>query len=174
MPGTVFLEGENVELRTVEEEDLEFLRDGVNHPEVRVHLDNKSPQNLVNQEEFFEEQICGDGSIHLLICRNEEPMGIISLFLNSTEKAGELGIWLHPDYHGKGYGTEASKIVIEHAFQQLDYHRVWARAHSHNEPSQRVWEKLGFTHEGTLRHHVYTEGEHKDVHYYGLLEGEYR
>lgn len=174
MPGTVFLEGEKVELRTIEEEDLEFLRDGVNHPDVRVHMGNRTPQNLENERDFFEEQVCSDDSIDLLICQDEEPMGIISLMMNDTEKIGEIGIWLHPDYHGNGYGTEASELIIDHAFNQLDYHKVWARAHDHNEPSQRVWDKLDFTHEGTLRQHTYTEGEHKDVHYYGLLKGEYQ
>jgi RimJ/RimL family protein N-acetyltransferase len=173
MPGTVFLEGEKVNLRTVEEEDIEFLRDGVNHPDVRVHMGNRTPQNLENEEEFFEDQVCGDDTLDLLICKDNEATGIITLMLNETERVAEIGIWLHPDYHGNGYGTEASEILIDHAFYQLNYHKIWAYVHADDEPSQNIWKKLGFQKEGKLRKHTYTEGEYKDVIPFGLLKGEW-
>lgn len=53
MSGVVFLEGDSTDLRTIEEEDLEFLRNGVNHPNVRKFMGNRKPQNLENQEEFL-------------------------------------------------------------------------------------------------------------------------
>jgi len=150
MPGTVFLEGEKVNLRTVEEEDIEFLRDGVNHPDVRVHMGNRRPQNLENEEDFFEEQICDGDAVHLLISRDEERLGIISLMPqgDEAEKLAEIGIWIHPEHHGNGYGTEASRLITDYAFKQLNYHKVYARAYQGNEASQSVWEKLGFDKEG--------------------------
>lgn len=174
MPGTVFLEGEEVELRTVEKEDIEFLRDGVNHPEVRKHMGNTRPQNLENQEDFFE-HISETEDIHLLICRKEDPMGLISLKeKEEPSNIAQLGIWLHPDYHNQGYGTEAAKIIVEHSFEQLNYHKIYARAHGDNRASQKIWEKHGFEKEGQLRKHVLVDGNHTDLLYYGLLRGEYR
>ena len=174
MPGPVFLEGEKVELRTIEEEDLEFLQEGVNHPDVRVHTGNRLPQNMENEREFFDEHICNDESLDLLICDGDTPMGIITLDKDETKKVGVLGIWIHPDFHGKGFGTAASRLLIEHSFNQLNYHKVWARVHSDNEPSQNLWEKLGFKQEAELRQHTYTMGEYKDVYMYGLLRGEWK
>ena len=176
MPGTVFLEGEKVNLRTVEEEDVEFLRDGVNHPDVRVHMGNRRPQNLENEEEFFEEQICDEETLNLLITKDSERVGIISLIPegDDAEKMAEIGIWLHPEHHGNGYGTEAAQLITEYGFNQLNYHRIYARAHADNEPSCRVWEKLGFEKEGEFRDHTFTQGEYKDVVYYGVLEGEWQ
>ncbi|MFB6174909.1 MAG: GNAT family N-acetyltransferase [Candidatus Nanohalobium sp.] len=175
MPGNVFLEGENVHLRTVEKDDIEFLRDGVNHPDVRVHMLNRRPQNLEDEEEFFQDVIRDEDDVHLLICRGEEPMGIISLNQHSEEsKVAEIGIWLHPNYHGNGYGTEASSIMTDYGFNQLNYHKIYARAHSENEASQSIWRKLGFEQEGRLREHVYTEGEYRDAVYFGKLKGEHR
>lgn len=173
MPGTVFIEGDTVELRTVEKEDIEFLRDGVNHPEVRVHMGNTRPQNLESEEAFFEHIVESSEEVHLLICRSGEPMGIVSLTeKEEPAKIAEAGIWLHPDYHGNGYGTEASELIIEHGFDQLNYHKIYARAHADNKASQSIWKKLGFKREGELRDHVYTQGEHRNLIYYGLLEDE--
>lgn len=176
MPGTVFLEGDNINLRTIEEDDIEFLRDGVNHPEVRVHMGNRRPQNLENEEDFFEEQVCGEDAVHLIISRDEEKLGIITLMPqgDDAEKLAKLGIWIHPKYHGNGYGTEASRLVTEYAFNQLNYHKVYARAYKGNEASQSVWEKLGFDKEGVFKDHTFTHGEYKDVVYYGVLEGEWQ
>jgi|APHM01.1.fsa_nt_gi Acetyltransferases, including N-acetylases of ribosomal proteins len=175
MSGTIFLEGEKINLRTVEEEDIEFLRDGVNHPEVRVYMGNRRPQNYENEEEFFEEQVCGEKTVHLLISWSEERIGIISLTPqgDDAEKLAEIGIWIHPEYHGNGYGTEASKLLVEYGFNQLNYHKLYARAYQGNKASQSVWEKLGFEKEGVLKDHTFTEGEYKDVVYYGVLEGEW-
>lgn len=173
MPGKIFLKGDKINLRTIEKEDLEFLRDGVNHPEVRTHMLNRRPQNLEDEEDFFENVVQDDDGVHLLICRKEEPAGIVSLNQKEGEsKLGEIGIWLHPDFHGKGYGTEASNLITDYGFDQLNYHKLYARAHKDNEPSQKIWEKLGFTEEGELRDHAYTEGEYKNVIYYGILQGE--
>jgi len=175
MPGTVFIQGDKIKLRTVEKEDLEFLRNGVNHPKVRVFMGNKKPQNLENQKEFFEQVICGDGT-HLLICKNTERLGIISITPEESpsEKLGEIGLWLHPKHHGNGYGTEAAELTAQHGFNQLNYHKLYARAYKGNKASQKIWEKLGFQKEGKLRDHTYTQGEYKDVIYYGILHGEWQ
>lgn len=175
MPGTVFLEGEKINLRTIEEEDVEFLRDGVNHPEVRVHIGSRKPQNMESEKGFFEEQISDDSSTNLLIAREEERIGIISLLPegDDAERLAEIGIWLHPDHHGNGYGTEASRLILDHGFNELNYHKIYARAHKDNEPSKKVWKKLGFEKEGEFRDHTFMQGEYKDVVYFGVLENEW-
>lgn len=175
MSGVVFLEGENTDLRTIEAEDIEFLRNGVNHPDVRVFMGNREPQNLDNQQEFFEKIICGE-DVHLMISdKNGENKGIISLKREGdrAEKLGEIGIWVHPDFHGYGHGSEASEMLVDYAFDQLNFHRLYARAYDGNRPSQKIWERLGFEKEGSLRDHTYTQGEYKDVIYYGMIKGEH-
>jgi RimJ/RimL family protein N-acetyltransferase len=176
MSGTVFLEGDSINLRTIEEDDIEFLRDGVNHPDVRVYMGKRRPQNLENEEEFFEEQVCGEETVHLMISKDDEKLGIISLMPqgDDAEKLAEIGIWIHPEHHGNGYGTEASQLITDYAFNQLNYHKIYARAYQGNKASQSVWEKLGFDKEGVFKDHTFTQGEYKDVVYYGVVEGEWQ
>lgn len=172
MPGALFLEGDKVNLRTVEEEDIEFIRDTYNLPEVRKFLSYRRPANFEQEKDFFENVVCGDEQVNLAICRDEEMMGLVSL-IPKDEGVQEVGIWINPEYHGEGYGTEASRLIIGYAFRELNVHKVTARAYETNKPSQKIWEKLGFTQEGEMREQVYTDGEWRDTFYYGILEEEW-
>lgn len=174
MPGAIFIEGDKVNLRTIEEEDIEFLRDNINRKEIRTHLTARKPVNLNQEKEFFEEVISSDDNVHLAISSNQEMIGIISLEENGKDiRVAEIGIWIDSEHHGNGYGTETVDLVTSYGFNELNYHRITARAHEENKGSQRIWEKLGFTKEGELREQVYREGEFINTYLYGVLEHEW-
>ena len=105
----------------------------------------------------------------------EEAQSGQALYID--EKAtGQLigGVWLEPDelrygptaftlsYYlsesaaGCGYMTEALTAVLPYAFGHLGAEVLSARVFTPNRASARLMEKLGFTHEGTLRHAVTT------------------
>ena len=65
---------------------------------------------------------------------------------------------------------EAMERIISFAFKDLELERLWARFHTGNEPSRRLLEKLGFTHEGTLRGHVWRDGARRDCALYGRMK----
>jgi RimJ/RimL family protein N-acetyltransferase len=64
---------------------------------------------------------------------------------------GEMGLVLHPDHHGQGIMTEAGKIMLIHAFEELGLKRVEYRHFKDNFASKRLREKLMFRYEGILR-----------------------
>lgn len=172
MPGAIFLEGDNVELRTVEEEDLEFIRDAYNHPEVREYMSHSRPFNLDQEREFFEEVVKSEESVNLAICLDGETIGLVEI-KEEEEGVGEIGIWIGPEHQGEGYGSEASELLADYAFNELPYHKLVARAWQDNEASQGIWEKLGFEQEGKLREQVFNDGRYGDVYIYGLLRDEW-
>lgn len=174
MPGAIFIEGERVNLRTVEEEDLEFLRDYYNHPDIRTEVLNPKPANLKQEQDFFENIVSSDESLQLLICLDEEPIGMAGIEKTKDQGAGELGIWLKPGQQGNGYGPEAAELILDHALNQLRFHKIFARVKDDNEPSHKVWQRLGFREEGVLKEHSYQDGEYFDVHLYGVTEDEWR
>lgn len=79
MPGGTFLAGERVALRPVEEEDLAFIRDHSNDPEIRYPMTLDRPTNLERQRERFEEMYDGD-DVSLLACVDGDPVGYVILF----------------------------------------------------------------------------------------------
>ncbi len=170
MTGAVFLEGDKIDLRTMEVEDAEAFTEIVNHPEVRKFLAIRKPMNKQDEEEFIEN--LSDDNIHLSIYAEDELIG--NIVLKEKEKdVGEIGLMIHPDAHGNGYGTEASKLLINHGFKQLRYNKIYARVLSNNEKSKSVWEKLGFQEEGCLREHIFIDGTFENAHIYGILEDEW-
>ena len=62
--------------------------------------------------------------------------------------AFELGWTIVPEHQGKGYATEAARMLLQLAFTTLDQPRVTSLIHPDNAPSRRVAEKLGQTIEG--------------------------
>jgi len=174
MPGPVFLDGEAVSLRTIEEEDLQFLQEAINHPDVWRGIGRSSPVNMEQEREFFEEQVCGDGAVTLLVATGPEtPVGTVSLTVGGEGNGAELGYWIAPAHQGEGYGTEAAELLVDYGFRQRGVHRIEARVFEFNEPSQRLLEAVGFTHEGTKRESEFIDGEYQDTRWYGVLEEEW-
>jgi RimJ/RimL family protein N-acetyltransferase len=173
MPGPAFLRGERVELRTVEKEDLEFVRDALNDPRVWTGLGTARPHNMASEEEWFGSIAEDDGSEQFLICREGDPVGVIGVELDETWGTGELGYWVAPEHWGNGYCTDAVRTVARYAFDHRRLHKVVARTYEHNEGSVRVLEKAGFEREGVHRREAFVEGEYRDVYRYGLLADEF-
>lgn len=173
MPGVEFLRGERVTLRTVEREDVDVLQRGYNEPAFQEGTLIEFPRNRGAIEERIADTVeSDDDSIYLLICVDGDPVGSVSL-REMRQDHGMLVYWLLPDGRGQGYATEGAALLIDHAFGSVGLHRVYAWTIDDNEASQRVLRRLGFTHEGTYREHVYTRGAYRDTEQYGLLEREW-
>jgi RimJ/RimL family protein N-acetyltransferase len=100
-------------------------------------------------------------------------IGLINLNLAAPYKRGELAYWIGKQYWGKGYGTEATKALLEYGFNHLNLNRIFAASFSSNPGSWRIMEKVGLKYEGTLKQHVARFGQFYDLVYYGLLKKEF-
>jgi len=175
MPGPVFIPGDDVDLHTIEEEDLDFLQRNVNDPRVWRRIGRAQPVNTQQEREFLEEVVAGDDGVHLLVCADGEPVGTVGLNdLGGQGGSAELGYWVAPEHHRQGYATAAASLLVGYGFDQLGLHRVEARVYEFNDPSKTVLERVGFTHEGVHREAAFVDGVYRDTHWYGLLEAEWR
>jgi ribosomal-protein-serine acetyltransferase len=87
----------------------------------------------------------------------------------------EIGYWLRPSAHGKGYASDASRELTRTAFELLGAARVEIRCDANNEKSANVPKRLGFDHEATLRCHGRTpQGELRDTEVFALMWNEWR
>lgn len=173
MPGPVFREGGQVELRTVEEEDLDFLQRLRNDPRVRAGLGSADPVNGEEEREWFE-SITDDGDVHLLICVDGEAVGSIGCHVESEVwDLAEVGYSLDPGKWNNGYTTDALGELATYAFDQRGLHKLFARVYETNPASRRVLEKVGFEREGVFRREAFVDGEYVDLQRYGLLATEF-
>lgn len=174
MPGPVFLDGETIELRTIEEEDIDFLQRTINDPRVRTTLAPVRPKNRTEQRDWIE-SLGESDSINLLVCVDGTPVGSVDLKPpNQDWGVAEVGVMVDPDYWNEGYATAAIDRLCAYAFKERRLNKVYAAVYSTNPAGNRVFEKLGFEKEGVLRKEGFVDGQHVDVHRYGLLANEWR
>lgn len=102
--------------------------------------------------------------------------GIIGMMgiknINKVDRNGELEYWLGRDYRGRSYGSEAMRLMLRFAFDELRLHRVYAIVVELNVPSVRLLERYGFVREAVWRDASWIDGRWQDVYCYGLLETE--
>jgi ribosomal-protein-alanine N-acetyltransferase len=87
-------------------------------------------------------------------------------------QAAKLGYMIAADHWGNGYATDAARTVLRFAFGPLALHRVTAAIGPENSASIAVVKSLGFSYEGHLRHHVFTNGAWRDSVLFSLLSTE--
>ena len=100
-------------------------------------------------------------------------VGDIALHLDQAGHNGEIGYTVHPWARGQGYATEASGAVLEYGFREWNLHRFEASLDPRNVASQRVLERLGFRHEGTLIESYWLGDVVSNDARYGLLRREW-
>ena len=79
-------------------------------------------------------------------------------------------------YPGRGIGTFAFEAALEGIFTQHHAHRAYLEVQERNGAARRIYERSGFTYEGTYRHGARNPqtGVYEDLCIYGMLEDEYR
>ena len=128
---------------------------------------------LKKKRKKFEDGVAGS----LTVClKDGTPIGFTGLNIDENNNEAEISYIFDADYTKKGYCFEASKKLIDIAFNSLDVHRIFADTIDGNNGSKKVLEKLGFVLEGTRREAAYIKekDEYKDFLNYGLLRGEYK
>ncbi len=99
-----------------------------------------------------------------------EPCGWITLVVaNWDHGLAEIGYALSTQFHNRGIMAQALSLLLPEIFLRTTLERVEARCSVDNEASRKVLEKLGFTHEGTLRSYFRLRGKRIDHSLYALL-----
>jgi len=78
------------------------------------------------------------------------------------------------DCWSQGYGTEATELMVDHAFGRLGLHRVALSVFEFNPRAVRAYEKAGFALEGRSREAVWRDGRYWDEIHMGILAPEWR
>lgn len=104
----------------------------------------------------------------------ERAIGHALLFgFSKDDGRAEFGYALNHAFHGQGFGSEAARGVVDHAFSALALRRLEAAADARNLASHRLLLGLGFQHEGRQRQHHWSKGTLVDLNLYGLLREEW-
>lgn len=167
-----YLESRRLILRKLEPSDAkDFIE--LNHSSRRLGKINTSDK----AKKWIKHSVSEDGYYLAVVLKQEKKViGFVELcHLNWWDwKAGEICYTINKKYTGKGYATEASKILVDYCFKKLKFHKVYADTVPDNVASQKVLEKLGFKLEGAIRDKYLKNGKWVDELDYGLLRREWK
>lgn len=168
------IEGERILLRPITMEDAEDMFEYNSDEETTryiydPHVDLDRTKRMIANY-YMEEPI---GKYAIVLKENGKMIGNIEFRVHDENRSGELGYTMNRHYWGKGYMTEAGKLILELAFNILDLERVYAESEVDNIASGNLSMRLGMKHDGTLRKHHMRKGELRDSAYYSILKEEY-
>ncbi|MFB6073063.1 MAG: GNAT family N-acetyltransferase [Halobacterium sp.] len=184
MPGVLVAEGEDVVLRTVEEEDAELVQRSSSDPRIRYSYGAVHHRSLAEQEEGLEQWADSEDNAVFVACVDDDrvpghpdddettPVGCFSARHVNGDRAW-LAYWLLPEYHGEGYGREMAELGIDYVFETFDLHGLTAAAYGFNEASRGLLESMGFTQVARRRESRYIDGEYRDEVQYDVLRREW-
>jgi RimJ/RimL family protein N-acetyltransferase len=123
----------------------EFHKDYVSDPAMteEIYIYDKDKVDA-----FYKNKVLEMNRRFFAICLNNKTIGEIQLKRIDFEKlCGTLSVALSNDtYKGKGYGTQAQRLLINHATDNLGLKAIYADAVHRNHRSKHILEKLGFKH----------------------------
>jgi RimJ/RimL family protein N-acetyltransferase len=172
-----FLVGPLVYLRPLELADAPTLAPLFNDPDVNRFLLRCHPMSVADEEEFIR-RLSGRTdylALGIALRDGDRLVGATGLHdLDARNRNAAFGISIgDKDSWGKGYGTDATRLMVRHAFFTLNLHRVWLYVYEYNERAQRVYERIGFKVEGRLRQHTFRDGRYWDTVVMGVLRQEW-
>jgi ribosomal-protein-alanine N-acetyltransferase len=137
-----------------------------------------SGYTMENLRAYVSEKISGPDVAFFAICSNEDGTHIGNIKIDFHDKkanVSELGLLIgNKQYWGKGVGSEACKLIISYGFEQMRLRKIFLAVYEQNVHAKRLYEKLGFRLEATLRKHIAARGSYYDKYLMGLFKEEFK
>lgn len=158
------LVGKLVTLRPVGPEHAEGLQELVTDPEVRRLTGSHGEVAPEAGRHWYATRGGQDDRLDLAIMVEDDYVGEVVLNeLDTANLSCNLRIALIGSRaFGKGYGSEALALVLDHAFGTTPLHRISLDVFSFNDRARHVYKKAGFVEEGVLRDALRWDGEWHD------------
>jgi len=169
------LEGKKVNLRVMEKEDLPLFAEWVNKPEFIGEYNPLRQLSRTEIEKNYEKSSFEQGEF-IIEKKDGSKIGYVWHFttVHPAAKLLEIGYFMVPSETGKGYCSEAAKIIVDYLFLSKDIVRIQAHTDLRNAASQKVLEKVGFRKEGISRKSIFNRGEWRDAYLYSILREEWK
>lgn len=174
------LNGRKVALRPLQENDAEALYEAAesSREALRRWVSWASaPLSLQAEADFIRRAAAVPNHVWgLFELRTGRLAGAAALRrLEPGERAqARLALWVRADRQGRGYATEAARLLVEHALRRMGLHRVGARIDPANRSARKVLKKAGFRYEGCLRDDRRAHGRWVDQECWGFLRSDWK
>ena len=172
------LDGELVVLRRHVPGNVTAFQRWYSDPEVaRLARYQDGPMRADEIDRFFQLRALGAESLTMAI--HERLTGRLIGSCAFSQVDGENGSAMYhitigeKDTWGRGYGTEATQVMLDHAFGTLGLHRIALTVFEFNERAIRAYRRCGFVVEGRARESIWRDGRWWDELAMSVLSAEW-
>lgn len=161
----MLVENKSVYLRSPQIKDIPSVLQSINNKGIRYLTGTTMTFTFEQIERHMEKCKSDDSRVDFVVCLQETDEVIGEGAILEIEKENELGYYriaLFPEFIGKGYGTEVTKLAVDYAFDVLKLNRLQLEVYTHNPRAQRSYEKAGFKKEGIRKQVVKWEDTYFD------------
>jgi diamine N-acetyltransferase len=174
------IEGKKVALRALERDDLKLMHRWLNDAEIMEWARSK-PDNLASMESVekeFEQDVKGENphrrTFMVVESRTGKAVGWAMIrWWRPFSTTADLGLVIaDKQLRGQGLGTEATKLLVDVAFEQHNMHKAELFTRADNKAAVTAVRKCGFRLEGRHREEIYFNGKYHDGLSFGLIRSE--
>lgn len=135
---------------------------------------HKNHTSLSGAKKFIQE-LTGH-RFFIVLLDGDALIGQISLHnIDHLNRNAFLGVLIgETERHGKGYGAEAVRLLLDYGFNTLNLHNIMLSVHEDNHAGIACYKKVGFKESGRRREWVFKNGRYYDVIYMDMLAREYK
>lgn len=186
------LDGKKVILDVVDKDDIEWMRQQRNMPEMRQYFREWKEISKDQQEWWYNDRgnNTNPNHVYFKVLEKYDPdmtwpddteeeknptrlVGCCGLhYLDWRMRSAEFGVFLSKEARGKGIGKEALTMLFDYGFREMNLHKIWCEVYDNN-TSVELYRKLGFKDEGLLRDNYFCGGKYGNSIMMSVLEDEW-
>jgi RimJ/RimL family protein N-acetyltransferase len=174
---TPFLIGDKIYLRPISLEDSVLLSQGENDPLIRETLFLAFPLAVSQAEEKIRQYINSREAIVLVIVEKDSDRSIGQTAFFRLDYVSRAAVFylaiLDPSFWSRGYGTEATQLMIDYAFATLNLNRIQLHVCAENTSAIKIYQRVGFIKEGELRQAMFRNSHYADFWVMGMLRSDW-
>jgi len=172
----VTLKGENIYLRALEPNDLEFVYAMENDQSIWEVSNTQTPYSRFLIKQYLEnahQDIYEAKQLRLAICQDQDfpAIGLIDLFdFDPKNNRAGVGIVIQgQENRNQNIGSEALELILKYSFYHLNLHQLYANIGTENSASIALFSKFGFQKIGVKKDWVLVHGSYQDEAIFQLI-----
>ncbi|MEO7103777.1 MAG: GNAT family protein, partial [Gemmatimonadaceae bacterium] len=179
--GPVTLEGRRVRLLPMTLDHVDALFKAADFSEIWEHTTTQRMESIADIRSYVKTALAEQAEGRTIPFVTTDPTSgeVIGATrfadINISDRCLAIGwSWLRPERQRTGVNGEAKALMLQQAFDVWGVLRVEIRTDVRNVKSRAAIERIGGTHEGTLRQHMIVDGRLRDTAYYSIIDLDWR
>lgn len=168
--------GNKIYLRPISKTDTNNILKWRNSKQVKENFIYRKKLTEIQHQNWLDTIIEQKKAFQFIIVEKENNKDIGSVYLRDIDlenKKAEFGIFIgEADSMGKGFGTEATRLIVEYGFNELKLNKIFLRVFTENEQAINCYKRVGFREQGIFEQDVLIDADFKDIMFMAIFEKE--